>query len=79
MMKENIKLSLYIINEALHHEDEQGNEGRILSFLTSAPDGVELSALRLDPFNPGEDVPGTYLIRDWVIRKPVCTFLNKEK
>jgi hypothetical protein len=79
MMKENIKLSLYKINETLYHKDEEGSGGIAVPFLTSSLDGGELSALRLGRFTPGEKVPGTHLIGGRVARKPVCTFWSREK
>jgi hypothetical protein len=62
-----VKLSLYLINEAPRHEDVSGNGGIAPPFLTSARGGGEWSTSLPDRFTPGERVPGTHRIGDWVV------------
>jgi hypothetical protein len=61
-----VKLCLYLINEAPHHEDKSGSGGTAVPFLTLALDGGEWSASRPGRFTAGETEPVNHWIGGWV-------------
>jgi hypothetical protein len=60
--KVKVKLSLYVINPAPHHEDVWGSGGMAPPFLTWALDRGEWLASHLCHFTPGESAPDTHWI-----------------
>jgi hypothetical protein len=61
-----VKLSLYLINYALCHEDILGSGGTAPLFLTSELYGGDWSNSRLDRFTPEEITPSTHWIGGWL-------------
>jgi hypothetical protein len=61
-----LKLSLCLINETLCHEDAWKSGGIVPPVLTSAVEGVELSALRPCRFVTEKTNRGTYWREGWV-------------
>jgi hypothetical protein len=61
-----VKFSLYLISQALRHEDIWVSGDVAPSFLTSALDGDVWSASRPYRFTSGEKDPGAHWIGGWV-------------
>jgi hypothetical protein len=61
-----VKVSLYLISEALCHEDIWGSVSVAPSILTLTLNGGEWSASHPCYFTPGEGSPGPHLIEGWL-------------
>jgi hypothetical protein len=79
MDKEEVKLSLCLINEAPGDEDVTGSEVIAPSFLTSALDEGEWSASRPGRFIPRERAPDILYVERYVGPRAVWTLWSKEK